>query len=76
MIELIHAWLESEYKLPGVPTIDCDVFVTDVRLVRGKNKQSGRVEIYHRGEWGGVCANSGVWGNIEASVICRQLGFR
>ena len=33
----------------------------------------GRVEMCINGQWGIVC-DSG-WGNREAAVVCRQLGY-
>lgn len=33
----------------------------------------GQVEVFFGDEWGSVCDDG--WGEEEAAVICRQLGF-
>ena len=43
----------------------------DIRLV-GPSTSKGRLEIYLNSQWGTVC-NDG-FGNIEAEVVCHQLG--
>lgn len=46
----------------------------DVRLVGGANKYEGTVLVMSRGIWKSVCGHG--WGILDASVVCRQLGFR
>ena len=43
----------------------------DIRLQDGYNQ--GRIEICYNNLWGTVCDDS--WGNVDAQVACKQLGF-
>lgn len=49
---------------------------TTARLVTANGETGhpfGRVEVYHNGEWGTICAD--VWTNENARVICRMIGY-
>ncbi|XP_026174460.1 scavenger receptor cysteine-rich type 1 protein M130-like [Mastacembelus armatus] len=54
--------------------VDATVFCKNskpVRVVNGTSRCSGRVELYHEGQWGTVCDDR--WGMQEATVACREL---
>ncbi|XP_056283773.1 deleted in malignant brain tumors 1 protein-like [Pseudoliparis swirei] len=56
---------------------DCDhnedasvICSESIRLINGTGRCSGRVEIYHKGQWGKICNN---WSNKEAAMVCDEL---
>ncbi|KAF1388465.1 hypothetical protein PFLUV_G00090490 [Perca fluviatilis] len=50
---------------------DAGVVCSDsVRLFNGTDRCSGRVEVFHNGQWGKICNN---WGNEDAQVVCNEL---
>ncbi|VDI23188.1 Hypothetical predicted protein, partial [Mytilus galloprovincialis] len=44
-----------------------------LRITSGFTENRGRLEIYHKGEWGTVCDNH--FDNVDAGVACKQLGY-
>ncbi|EDV19298.1 uncharacterized protein TRIADDRAFT_33784 [Trichoplax adhaerens] len=46
----------------------------DLRLVGGHDHDEGKIEVYYRGLWAGICDD--YFDQRDANVICRQLGYR
>ncbi|XP_033025984.1 deleted in malignant brain tumors 1 protein-like [Lacerta agilis] len=51
---------------------DAGAVCSELRLVNGSSRCSGRVEIFHNHQWGTVCDDR--WGLKQAEVICKELG--
>lgn len=46
----------------------------DIRLMGGANGTIGRVEVCNANAWGTICGHF-LWGDVDARIACRQLGF-
>ncbi|XP_077408214.1 scavenger receptor cysteine-rich type 1 protein M130-like isoform X2 [Vanacampus margaritifer] len=42
-----------------------------LRLTNGTTQCSGRLEVFHNGQWGKLCDHN--WGTREASMVCQEL---
>ena len=47
----------------------------DLRLEGGRTVSEGRVEICQNGTWRAVCGDSWEDSDLNANIVCRQLGF-
>ena len=45
----------------------------DLRIEDGPSASHGRLEVFHDGQWGGVCDD--FFSQTDATVACRQLGY-
>ena len=46
----------------------------NIRLVAGETTKDGRIELFYDGQWGTMCDDEA--GSKEATVACRQLGYK
>lgn len=58
----------SAYKVFEFYTL---YFSESVRLYNGTDRCSGRVEVFHDGQWGKVCNNE--WSHETAKLVCMEL---
>ena len=52
-----------------------DTIGVELRLVDGDLPSNGRVEVCVNGQWGTVCDNNNYWSEVDAQIVCRQLGY-
>ena len=61
------------YRLISETDIATEEKETTVRLVGGRSRHEGRVQMHLLGHWATVCGRS--WDLWDAVVVCRQLGY-
>ena len=67
-----HILLHFSYHISET-SIATEEKETTVRLMGGRGRHEGRVQMYLLGHWATVCGYS--WDIQDAVVVCRQLGY-
>uniref|UniRef100_A0A3B4AZ11 SRCR domain-containing protein n=1 Tax=Periophthalmus magnuspinnatus TaxID=409849 RepID=A0A3B4AZ11_9GOBI len=49
----------------------CFSLLESVRLINGTDRCSGRLEVFHNGQWSKICNSN--WGSTQAKIVCREL---
>ena len=73
---MFHIWdylADWQAKSPSRKTSINFFTFTDVRLVNGRHGAEGVVRVLLGDRWYGVCDD--MWDDIDAMVVCRQLGY-
>lgn len=74
MVHIISYYIITTKLSPMEIVIMQPSFITEplIALIDGDTDREGRVEIYHKGQWGTI---PGSLSHVEASYVCRKLGF-
>ena len=76
----VHSDVCTNGKFLNFPKFQITTFWTscfvlqslETRII-GRNRYSGRVEVFHNGEWGTICGAG--WDSKDVQVACRDAGF-
>jgi len=51
------------------------ILLCSVRLAGGLSSREGNLEVFHKGVWGAVCADTFYFNDAAAEIVCSTLGF-